>query len=143
MSPYPRLFSPFTLAGKRLRNRIVHPSMTTVCGLGGRVTDRLVQYHANRARGGAGMIVTEPLAAAPHQRRITTRVCAWNDDELAGLRRWADAVEGEDCRLVGQLQDAGRGRHAAGRNYEAIGASAMPDDISWRSEEHTSELQSQ
>ena len=131
MSPYPWLFSPLILAGKRLRNRIVHPSMTTVCGLDGRVTDRLVQYHANRARGGAGMIVTEPLAAAPHQRRITTRVCAWNDDDLDGLRRWAGAVEGEDCRLIGQLQDAGRGRHAAGRNYEAIGAAALPDDISW------------
>ena len=131
MSPYPRLFSPITLAGKRLRNRIVHPSMTTVCGEGGRATDRLIQYHANRARGGAAMIVTEPLNAAPHQQRITTRVRIWNDDEIAGLKRWAGAVEGEDCRLIGQLQDAGRGRHAAGRNPDAIGASALPDDISW------------
>ena len=131
MSPYPRLFSPITLAGKRLRNRIVHPSMTTVCGEGGRATDRLIQSHANRARGGAAMIVTEPLNAAPHQQRITTRVRIWNDDEIAGLKRWAGAVEGEDCRLIGQLQDAGRGRHAAGRNPDAIGASALPDDISW------------
>ena len=131
MSPYPRLFSPITLAGKRLRNRIVHPSMTTVCGIDGRATDRLIQYHANRARGGAAMIVTEPLNAAPHQQRITTRVRIWNDDEVAGLKRWAGAVEGEDCRLIGQLQDAGRGRHAAGRNPDAIGASALPDDISW------------
>ena len=125
MSPYPRLFSPITLAGKRLRNRIVHPSMTTVCGIDGRATDRLIQYHANRARGGAAMIVTEPLNAAPHQQRITTRVRIWNDDEVAGLKRWAGAVEGEDCRLIGQLQDAGRGRHAAGRNPDAIGSSAL------------------
>ena len=29
---YPALFAPFTLAGKRLKNRIVHASMTTRMG---------------------------------------------------------------------------------------------------------------
>jgi 2,4-dienoyl-CoA reductase-like NADH-dependent reductase (Old Yellow Enzyme family) len=40
-------------------------------------------------------------------------------------------VESRDCRLLGQIQDAGRGRHFPGRNPEAIGASALPDDLSW------------
>ena len=48
-----------------------------------------------------------------------------------GLKRLAEAVEGQDCRLLGQIQDAGRGRHYPGRNPEAIGASALPDDLSW------------
>ncbi len=130
MTPYSSLFTPIELAGKRLRNRIVHPSMTTVTAADGRVTDRLIQYHLNRARGGAAMLVTEPLATAPHQK-IPTRVRVWNDHDEDGLKRWAAAVEAEDCRLIGQIQDAGRGRHAPGRNYEAIGASALPDDISW------------
>ena len=47
------------------------------------------------------------------------------------MKRLADAVEGRDCRLLGQIQDAGRGRHFPGRNPEAIGASALPDDLSW------------
>jgi len=130
MTPYSSLFTPIELAGKRLRNRIVHPSMTTVTAAEGRVTDRLIQYHLNRARGGAAMLVTEPLATAPHQK-IPTRVRVWNAHDEDGLKRWAAAVEAEDCRLIGQIQDAGRGRHAPGRNYEAIGASALPDDISW------------
>ena len=77
MTPYASLFSPLELAGRRLRNRIVHPSMTTVTGADGRATDRLIQYHLNRARGGAAMLVTEPLAVAPHQK-VATRVRAWN-----------------------------------------------------------------
>lgn len=129
-SLYPALLAPFTLAGKRLRNRLVHASMTTLMGENARVTDRLVQYHANRARGGAALIVTEPLSMAPHQN-IPYKVRVWNDDNLEGLERWADAVESEDCRLLGQIQDPGRGRHAPGRNPEAVGASALPDDISW------------
>ncbi|MCC6531059.1 MAG: NAD(P)-binding protein [Burkholderiales bacterium] len=129
-SLYPCLLAPFELAGKRLRNRLVHASMTTLMGQNNRVTERLIQYHANRARGGAALIVTEPLGVAPHQN-APARVRVWNDDNAEGLRRWADAVESQDCRLLAQLQDPGRGRHVPGRNPDAIGACALPDDISW------------
>jgi len=129
-SLYPALLSPFELAGKRLRNRLMHASMTTRYGIEQRVTDRLVQYHASRARGGVAMIVSEPLSLAPHQS-IAYKVRAWNDDNLDGLKRWADAVESQDCRLLGQVQDPGRGRHEPGRNPDAVGASSLPDDLSW------------
>ena len=129
-SLYPSLLAPLTLAGKRLRNRLVHASMTTLMSENTRVTARLIQYHANRARGGAALIVTEPLSMAPHQK-LANKVRAWNDENVEGLKRWADAVESHDCRLLGQIQDPGRGRHAPGRNPDAVGASALPDGISW------------
>ncbi|HZM43758.1 MAG TPA: NAD(P)-binding protein [Burkholderiales bacterium] len=130
MANYPSLFSPFTLAGRPLRNRIVHAAMNTHMAHDTRVTDRLIRYHAERARGGAAMIVTEPISMAPHQN-VSYRARAWNDDNLDGLKRWAEAVESEDCRLLGQIQDPGRGRHNTGIGAEAIGASALPDDLSW------------
>jgi 2,4-dienoyl-CoA reductase-like NADH-dependent reductase (Old Yellow Enzyme family)/threonine dehydrogenase-like Zn-dependent dehydrogenase len=129
-TPYPNLFSPLDLAGRRLRNRIVHASITTSLSQGGQVTERHTRYFANRARGGCAMIVTEPLAMAKHQT-TPHKVNARDDTNLDGLRRWAEAVEGAGCRLVAQVQDPGRGRHAPGRNPEAVGASALPDDISW------------
>ena len=64
---YSVLFTPFELAGKRLRNRIAHASMTTLSTPAGRVTERLIQYHANRAAGGAALTVTEPLGIKRHQ----------------------------------------------------------------------------
>jgi 2,4-dienoyl-CoA reductase-like NADH-dependent reductase (Old Yellow Enzyme family) len=124
------LFSPFTLAGKRLRNRITHASMSLLATPAGRVTERLIQYHVNRAAGGAAMTVTEPLGMMRHQAGLP-RVQVWRRDDADGLKRFADAVESQDCRLLGQIQDAGRGRHFPGRNPEAIGASALPDDLSW------------
>jgi len=126
---YPALLSPYTLRGGRLRNRVVHASMTTRLAEHGRVTDRLIQYHINRARGSAALIVTEPLSMAPHQD-IPAKVRVWNDENLDGLKRWAAAVESLDCRLLGQIQDPGRGRHLPGRNPHAVGASALADDIS-------------
>jgi dimethylglycine catabolism A len=124
------LFSPFTLAGKPLRNRITHASMSLLSTPAGRVTERFIQYHANRAAGGAALTVTEPLAMMRHQANLP-RIQVWRRDDADGLKRLADAVEGQDCRLLGQIQDAGRGRHFPGRNPEAIGASALPDDLSW------------
>jgi hypothetical protein len=129
-SDYAALLAPLTLAGRRLRNRAAHASMTTLMSAGGRVTNQLITYHANRARGGAAMTITEPIGMAHHQARLP-RTQAWNDADLDGFKRWAEAVESQDCRLIGQIQDAGRGRHYPGRNPEAIGASALPDDLSW------------
>ncbi len=124
------LFTPFALAGKTLRNRIAHASMSTLSTPLGRVTEREINYHASRAEGGAALSVTEPLGMMRHQAGLP-RLQVWRRDDADGLKRLADAVEGRDCRLLGQIQDAGRGRHFPGRNPEAIGASALPDDLSW------------
>ena len=126
---YPHLFQPIELAGRRLKNRIFHASISTHFLEQAGAHERQVQYLANRARGGAAAIVTEPLGIASHQPN--TRLRAYDDAMEDFGRRWADAVEPLDCRLLGQIQDTGRGRHLPGRNASAIGASAQPDDLSW------------
>jgi len=127
---YPTLFSPFLRGRLRLRNRVVHAAMTTRRVFEQTPTDSMVQYYANRARGGAAMVVTEPLNTSRLQAR-GHYVRAWNDDHLDWLKRWAEAVESNDCRLLAQIQDSGRGRHERGRNPNAVGVSALPDDLSW------------
>ena len=45
---------------------------------------------------------------------------------------WPRRSKAQDCRLIGQVQDPGRGRHSVGRNDAAIGVTAaLPDDLSW------------
>jgi hypothetical protein len=124
------LESPFELAGRRLRNRIVHASMTTRRAANFSTTPAQIQYYENRARGGAAMIVTEPLALSRMQD-IESKTRVWNEDNLDGLQRWAAAVEAHDCRLLAQVQDPGRGRHDAMRHLNAMAPSALPDDLSW------------
>jgi 2,4-dienoyl-CoA reductase-like NADH-dependent reductase (Old Yellow Enzyme family) len=127
---YPHLFAPLRAGRLRLKNRILHASMTTRRVVDSRVTDGMIRYYANRAAGGAALVVSEPLNMARIQK-AAHKVSVWNDDNLAGLQRWAAAVEAYDCRLLGQVQDSGRGRHERGRNPAAIGVSALPDDLSW------------
>jgi hypothetical protein len=129
ITSYPAMLSPIKLGGKRLRNRVIHASMTTELAENRAVSGGLIQYHVNRAIGGAALTVTEPLGMATHQRALTRPQVT--QDNLDGFRRWADAVESRDCRLIGQIQDSGRGRHYVGRTHDAVGASALPDDLSW------------
>ena len=83
-SDFAALFTPFRLAGKTLRNRITHASITTLSTPEGRVTDREVLYHANRAAGGVALSVTEPLGMMRHQARLP-RIQVWRQDDLDGL----------------------------------------------------------
>ncbi|HBO12388.1 MAG TPA: hypothetical protein DD491_06355 [Halieaceae bacterium] len=128
--PYPTLFSPCELGGVPLRNRLAHASIVTRFVKDGEATEALLNYYRSRARGGTGLIVTEPIAMTAWNR-VPTRLRAWDDGALDSLQRCADVVENEGTRLLGQVQDSGRGRHAVGRNDGAVGASALPDDLSW------------
>src|SRR5690606_36210589 len=96
----------------------------------GLVSDDLSRYHANRARGGTAMTVTEPLKLLRRQAN-PRKVDVQSPQNADALKRWASAVEAHDCRLLAQVQDPGRGRHEQGRNPGAFGASALPADLSW------------
>ncbi len=124
---YPHLFSPCVLAGRTLKNRIVHAAISLHFHVVDDVPEGLIDYHRTRAEGGAAMLIAEPVGIAPHQS--AQRVPAWNDRMASGLARWAEAVESLDCRLLAQVQDTGRGRHIPGRYASAIAPSALPDDI--------------
>jgi 2,4-dienoyl-CoA reductase-like NADH-dependent reductase (Old Yellow Enzyme family)/thioredoxin reductase len=130
MTAYPHLFSPVKIGTRTLPNRIVHASMSTHYADRGRVTDRLIDYHVNRARGGASLLVSEPMAML-HWHRLPTRPMAFTAENEAAFARWAAAVEAAGGLMLGQVQDNGRGFRGGGRNDYAFGASALPDDLSW------------
>ncbi len=127
---YPALFSPIDLGGHTLRNRITHASIVTKYVSQHAPTEKLLNYYRSRAAGGAAAIITEPIAMTAHNR-IPSRLRAWDDAGMDGLKRVADVVNAEGACLMGQVQDSGRGRHSVGRNDGAVGASALPDDLSW------------
>jgi len=103
------LFSPVTINGLELNNRAVMPAMGTGYGaLDGTATDRLTAYLQRRARGGVGLIITEVCAVDPRGKGFPTEIGAWNDDQVPGLERLANAIHGEGGRLALQLHHAGR-----------------------------------
>ena len=124
------LFSPLALGRRRLRNRIVHTATVTGLGRERRVTDRLIAYHRARAEGGAGMIVSELLNVHPTSSGAPILVSAHDEANADGFARWAEAVEGAGCLLIGQLGHIGR-QQLWGLDSVPVGASARPEALYW------------
>jgi len=108
MTRYPHLLRPLDLGFTTLRNRVIMGSMHL--GLEDRVANlpRLAAFYAERARGGAGLIITGGYAPNwrgmlyPMAARLTSRRAA------AKHRVVTDAVHAEGGRIALQILHAGR-----------------------------------
>ncbi len=105
---FPHLFSPLSLRGVTLKNRIFSTGHMTTLVSGGLPNEDLVAYHEARAAGGAGLIIVE--VAAVHETAIFTThtISAVSDDCIPGYRRIAEACHGHGCKVFGQLFHPGR-----------------------------------
>ena len=56
-------FTPGRIGNMDLKNRLIVPAMVTnTCTPDGMPTERFIQYHEEKARGGWGLIITEDYA---------------------------------------------------------------------------------
>ena len=62
---YSNLFSPLNLGNVELKNRIVFTGHATCLSKNGLPDERLIAYQSERAKGGAGLIVTQVSAIHP------------------------------------------------------------------------------
>lgn len=123
------LFSPIRIAGRSLPNRIGFAAMSTRFADPGRVSERLIAHLEARARGGAALVITEALCAAP-SARTPVRPWAFDEAALPGFARLAEAVSRHGALAIGQLWHGGSAFHGP-RGLDAVGASAVPDGLSW------------
>jgi 2,4-dienoyl-CoA reductase (NADPH2) len=101
------LFEPILINQVRVRNRICMPAMNLNYCDEYRVTDRLVEFYAERARGGVGMLVTG--CATVDERSGGHHFMGAHDDAFVpGLRRVAHAVRAEGAAAFVQLNHLGR-----------------------------------
>jgi 2,4-dienoyl-CoA reductase-like NADH-dependent reductase (Old Yellow Enzyme family)/thioredoxin reductase len=103
------IFQPLQLGALALPNRVV---MTTV-KLGyapptGEVTDRHTAFYARRARGGVGLLTTEPMYVQPNGRELPTQLGAHEDSLTVGLAGLVKDVHAEGGRIMAHLNHAGR-----------------------------------
>jgi anthraniloyl-CoA monooxygenase len=85
--PWP-MFTPFTLRGMTLANRVVvAPMLTYEADEEGRTTGFHLVHYGARAQGGAGLVMTEMLAVSP-EGRATIACPGLYDPEQT--RRWAE-----------------------------------------------------
>jgi 2,4-dienoyl-CoA reductase-like NADH-dependent reductase (Old Yellow Enzyme family) len=112
--PFPHLFSPLQVGPVTLKNRIVNSAHQTGFAAGGRYTDRLLAYHQERARGGAGLIVSQATCVTPEYLDL------WNaDDEIIGqYQALMQIVRPHGAQYFAELWHPGRQSYYSGSGVE-------------------------
>ncbi len=104
---FPHLFSPVALRGHILRNRIVFGAHTANMAENGVPTDRHVAYYAERAMGGAAMIVVEPMPVHPAAVLTRGNFRPGDDSVIPHFRRVTEAIKENGAVAIQQLYHVG------------------------------------
>lgn len=107
--PYTQLFKPGRIGSLEVRNRIVMPAMgCSLAEVTGEPGPRMIKYYADRARGGAGLIITEITrvddetgVGTPNQLSVT------NTHVVGQISRLAETLHAYDTKLFIQLHHPG------------------------------------
>jgi anthraniloyl-CoA monooxygenase len=141
----PPMFTPFSLRGMRLENRIVVSPMCQYSARGDGIPHEWHLVHlGSRAVGGAGLVMTEMTDVSPEGRITYGCTGMWNDAQEQAWKRIVDFVHENSRAKIGiQLAHAGRKAscsrpwegdrplRADEGAWEAIGPSALPFDAGW------------
>ena len=100
------VFASTRLGPLTLRNHVVKAATFEGSTPKGRVTDRLVDFHARVARGGVGMTTVAYCAVAP-EGRVQRHCLVLDADTARELRRLTDAVHAEGAAASAQIGHAG------------------------------------
>jgi dimethylglycine catabolism A len=129
-TPYPSLFSPLQIGQRQIRNRVALPATLTNFGQGNRITEKWGNFLIERAKGGAGLIVSEIIAVDPEAIAHGAVVTGFDDSNDAGFRAVAQGVHDAGALLVGQLWHPGR-QQLWHPTKSPMGVSEQPDALSW------------
>lgn len=103
------LFSPITIKGKTMKNRLaVAPMVTNYCNEDGTCTEMFSAYHETKAKGGFGMIITEDFAVRPRGKGFKHLPGLWNDEQIPGFKEFTKRIHKHDTVLIAQIYHAGR-----------------------------------
>ncbi len=105
----PPMFTPYTVRGLSLKNRIVVSPMAMYSARDGLIDDFHLVHLGARALGGAGLVFGEMTCVSPDARITPGCLGLWNEAQAEGWKRLVDFVHQNSAAKVGiQLGHAGR-----------------------------------
>ncbi len=125
--PEMKLFEPIEIGGIEVKNRIVMPAgETNFHTPEGGVTDRLVEFYRERAKGGVGFAVVGIAKIEPH---FFGGLAAHDDRFIPDLKRIADVFHEYDVPCALQLWHPGRYEISFEPDRQPVAPSPIPPPI--------------
>ena len=109
MNVYEVLFQPKKIGTMEVKNRFVMPAMgTNYAEADGTVSQQMIDYYVERAKGGFGLCVVEVTAIHPAGKAISRQVGLFSDKFIDGFKKLVDGVHKEGAKICIQLHHCGR-----------------------------------
>ncbi len=129
MNKFRHLFEPIKIGNLEIKNRIVMPPVTDNFAVDGEVTDRMVNFYGERAKGGTGLITINTFFFPRYPYPTHQFVPRVSDDKfIPGLRRLTDTIHSYGSKCEIQLAADEHFIREEGGQIELIG----PSDIKKR-----------
>ena len=101
-----KLFEPFRVKGLQLKNRIVMlPMGNKLHSASGEVTQTLIDYYQERAKGGVGLITVQASYITDEDEPSRLKICS--DRFISGLSDLAETIKSEGTRVAIQISHLG------------------------------------
>ncbi|MGI6561018.1 MAG: FAD-dependent oxidoreductase [Clostridia bacterium] len=127
MTKYPNLFKPIRFRNLEIHNRIFVPPMhSNQASDKSEVTDEMVRYYENMAKGGAGLITIEACDIDGLRRYMPKMFGIYDDETAKGLARITEAVHRHGAKVSAQLIQAGAFASSAFSGVMPLAASPIP-----------------
>lgn len=107
MTTYRLLFTPLRVGPVTVPNRVVFSAHLTNYARENRPGERLIAYYRERARGGAGLIITEEQSVHPSDFAYEKLIHAYDEGVIPEYRRLTAAVKNEGAAVFCQINHNG------------------------------------
>ena len=104
----PPMFTPYTIRGVTLPNRIVVSPMAMYSAVDGMPNDFHLVHLGSRALGGAGLVFGEMTCVSPDARITPGCLGLWNDEQAEAWKRIVDFIHTRSAKAGLQLGHSGR-----------------------------------
>jgi 2,4-dienoyl-CoA reductase-like NADH-dependent reductase (Old Yellow Enzyme family)/thioredoxin reductase len=124
-----KLLSPIKIGNLEIKNRIIMAPMTCNFAKDGFITDQMIDFYEERAKGGVGIITVEDgIVDFPLGNNARNPVSIDDDKYIPMLKKLSSAIKKHDAKAAIQLSHAGRraGRVTLENGYLEVTRGQIP-----------------
>ncbi|MBV5341617.1 MAG: mycofactocin system FadH/OYE family oxidoreductase 2 [Deltaproteobacteria bacterium] len=124
---FPNLFSPLKIGAVEVKNRISFQPHLTNFAVDCLPSERQMYYWGERAKGGAGLIITEEMSVHPTDRAYEKLIDVYHAEVLPGFKKITDYVHQYDTKIFAQINHNGQQCDGAISRLPVWAPSPVPD----------------
>lgn len=125
---YNYLFEPIQVGGLTLKNRMIVSAMVTqYTNEDGTPTEKYIQYHERKAKGGWGLVITEDYGVTKEAGAFKRVASLWKDEQIQAHKAFVDRVHRAGGTICAQIYHAGRENTSRVTGKQPIAPSAIKE----------------